>query len=160
MRWLRYCVLIVCLAACALAMDQKEDWLPITPQDMQVKEVPGNPGASAIQLYYANFIDDSTSSEFIYHRIKILNDKGRSWADVEIQFTKDFEEIKDLSARTIHPDGSIVEFSGKPFEKTLIKGRGIKVLVKAFTLPDVTVGSIVEYRYKLHFERSLTSANC
>src|SRR5262249_40878799 len=45
--------------------------------------------------------------------------------------------------------GSIVEFTGKPFEKTILKGRGFKVLAKAFTLPDVIVGSIVEYKFRL-----------
>src|SRR2546423_5568088 len=159
MRWLRRCVLIFCLAAGALAMDQKEDWLPITPQDLQVKEVPGNPGASAIQLYYANFINDSTLSEFVYHRIKVLTEKGKSWADVEIPFAKDIYDIKDLKARTIRPDGSIVEFTGKPFEKTIIKGQGIKLLVKAFTLPEVRVGSIIEYKYRTVYDRSLTSDN-
>ncbi|HJX83433.1 MAG TPA: DUF3857 and transglutaminase domain-containing protein [Candidatus Angelobacter sp.] len=121
-------------------------------KDLQVKEVPGSPGADAIQLYYADFINDNTHEEFFYHRIKILTDKGRQpgkYADVEIALPPDFT-LSDLKARTIHPDGQIVDFTGKPFEKTLIKGRGIKVLAKTFTLPDVTVGSIVEFKYKLH----------
>ena len=35
------------------------------------------------------------------------------------------------------------------FEKTIVKGRGIKVLAKTFTLPNVQVGSIIEYFYTL-----------
>ena len=51
-------------------------------------------------------------------------------------------------ARTIHPDGSIVNFEGKPFEKTIVKASGYKYLAKTFTLPDVHPGSIIEYRYR------------
>lgn len=158
MRNVRACIIICCFLTASLLFAQKEDWLPITPEDLQIKEVPGDPGASAIQLYYANFIDDSNSSEFIYRRIKILTEKGKQWADVEINVVPD-TSIKDLKARTIRPDGSIVDFTGKPFEKTVLKGRGIKWLVKTFTLPEVSVGSLVEYKYKQVYGYRRTSDN-
>ncbi|HEY6272770.1 MAG TPA: transglutaminase domain-containing protein, partial [Terriglobales bacterium] len=47
-------------------------------------------------------------------------------------------------------DGTIAEFTGKPFEKVVVKSRGIKFLAKTFTFPQVTVGSILEYRYVLN----------
>jgi hypothetical protein len=136
-----------CFMTASLSFAQKEDWLPITPQDLQVKEVPGNPGAPAIQLYYANYIDDNLHSEFFYRRIKILNDKGNKYADVEIPIFLPGSSVSSVKARTIHPDGKIIEFSGKPFQKTIIKGQGIKYLAKTFTLPEVTVGSIIEYKF-------------
>lgn len=135
---------------------QKEDWQPITKDDLQMKEVPGDPGAAAIQLYYANYIDDSAQTEFEYHRIKILTEKGKKWADVEISAGTGLN-VRDLKARTIRPDGSIVEFTGKPFDKTIIKGRGIKVFVKTFTMPEANIGSIVEYKFKVQYENTLTS---
>jgi len=149
MRSIPYCIFAFCLAVTSLAYGQGEGWQPVTPQDLQVKEVPGDPGASAIQLYYADYIDDNNHSEFFYHRIKVLNDKGKSYADVEIPIFLPGSSISDLKARTIHPDGKIVEFSGKAFEKTIIKGQGIKYLAKTFTFPEVTVGSIVEYKFLL-----------
>lgn len=132
-----------------------DEWLPITPQDQAFKEVPGNPGAPAIRLYYAHEINDNTSSEFVYHRIKILNDKGKQYADVEIPiFVEEglFLLIKNLKARTIRPDGSIVEFTGKPYEKIVFKGRGDKLSVKAFTMPEVCVGCIIEYKYEYFYQ--------
>jgi Domain of Unknown Function with PDB structure (DUF3857) len=162
MRFARCCLFLFCLGfvlpAVAQKVSQKHDWLPITQEDLAVKEVPGDAGAPAIQLYYANFIDDTQQNEFVYQRIKILNEKGKKWADVEIP-TANFLYIRDLKARTIRPDGSIVEFTGKPFEKTILKGRGIKFLVKSFTLPEAAVGSIVEYKYTVHYEDTLTSDN-
>lgn len=140
--------LVFCLLLACTALAQKEDWLPVTPQDQQIKEVPGDPGAAAIQLYYADYIDDTNQTEFFYRRIKIFNEKGNRHADVELEIPPD-GAIHRLKARTIHPDGSIVEFTGKPFEKTIIKGRGIKFAAKTFTMPEVTPGSIIEYKYNV-----------
>lgn len=158
MRIVRPCLLVLCFVVSLASFAQKEDWLPVTPQDLQYKEVPGNKGASAVRLYYAQHINDNTSSWFIYQRIKILNDKalnpdsrGKTYADVEIPlftFQDIVENITDLKARTIKPDGSIVEFSGKPFEKVIFKSRGDKVSVLALSMPEVSVGSIVEYKYR------------
>ena len=52
-----------------------------------------------------------------------------------------------IPARTIHPDGSIVNFNGNIYDKTIIKAKGLNFLAKTFTMPDVQVGSIIEYRY-------------
>jgi hypothetical protein len=139
-------VLLAFFAVSARA--QKEDWLPITQQDLEIKQVPGSPGADAIQLYFANYINDVDHYEFYYHRIKVLNEKGNRHADVEIVIPPD-GSVSSLKARTIHPDGKITEFTGKPFQKVLIKGHGLKVLAKTFTMPDVTVGSIIEYKYRV-----------
>lgn len=127
---------------------QNEDWIQITPQYTQIKEVPGDPGASAIQLYYADYIDDELHNEFFHKAIKVLNEKGKTYADVEIDIPSD-GSVSGLKARTIEPDGKIVEFSGKPFQKIIFKGKGIKVLAKTFTMPEVAVGSIIEYKYRI-----------
>ena len=132
----------------APARAQKEDWQPITQHDLDMKQVPGSPGADAVQLYYADFINDQEQTEFFYVRIKVLNEKGKSHADVELIIPPE-GSISSLKARTIQPDGRITEFTGKPFQKTVIKTRGVKVLAKAFTMPEVDVGSIIEYRYKI-----------
>ena len=151
MRVLRPFVYIGCLLSCAVGWGQKTDWLPVTPRDLQIKEVPGNPGAPAIQLYYFQDIDDSAAnneSERVYRRIKILTEKGNKYADVEIVVPPGCH-VQEVKARTIHPDGKTIDFTGKPFDKVLVKGNGFKFMGKAFTLPEVTPGSIVEYRYKL-----------
>jgi len=153
MRPLRYSAFAVCLLLQSLAFAQREDWLPITNADLQVNQVPGRPGAPALMLYYANYIDDEEGTEFIYERIKILNDAGKKYADLEIPAAAGVS-IGSLKARSIQPDGSIAEFTGKPFKKTVFVSRGIKRYVEAFTLPKVSVGSIVEYKYKLNNYRS------
>jgi hypothetical protein len=153
---IRLFLLFVLLAVfVAPARAQKEDWQPITQHDLEMKQVPGNPGADAVQLYYADFINDQEQTEFFNVRIKVLNEKGKSHADVELVVPQE-GSIYGLKARTIQPDGRITEFTGKPFQKTVIKARGVKVLAKAFTMPEVTVGSIIEYKYKIGWPGIIT----
>ena len=55
--------------------------------------------------------------------------------------------LDEIAGRTIHADGTIIPFTGKPYLKVLEKGQDVKVQERVFTLPDVEVGSIIEYRY-------------
>lgn len=146
MRKVQRCVFSLCFLTALLSFGQSESWLPITPQDLEAKEVPVEPGAPAIQLYYANYINDEFHSEFVYRRIKILNEKGMKYADVDIPIVPG-SSITDVKARTIHPDGKIIEFTGTLLEKTIYRSQSERYLAKTFFIPDVTVGSIVEYKY-------------
>ena len=120
---------------------------PVSSDEIKMTSEPLAPGAPAIILYRQVDRDDNgyTSHEDNYFRIKILTEEGRKKADVEIPFLKGSQNIVKVKARTIRPDGSIADFGGQVFEKYLVKGRGIKYLAKTFTLPDVQVGSIIEY---------------
>jgi hypothetical protein len=126
---------------------------PISSDELALKTEPLAPGASAIILYRQVDRDDngSTSHEDNFIRIKILTEEGRKYANVEIPFVKEQDEVANFKARTIRPDGSVVNFEGKPFEKSLVKARGVKYLAKAFTLSDVQAGSIIEYSYTYNF---------
>jgi len=109
------------------------------------------PGAAAIILYRQVDRDDNsrTSHEDDYFRIKVLTDEGRKYGNVEIPFLKGRQNVVGIHARTIRPDGSIVEFAGQSFDKELVKARGFKYLARTFTLPEVQAGSIIEYFYTM-----------
>ncbi len=126
---------------------------PVTPEELALKSVPDAPGVPAVLLYREERSDDNESSRFVYLRMKILTEAGLKYADVEIRYFDSVQAISDLKARTIHPDGSIVEFTGQPFDKTIVKVKGLKYLAKVFTMPDVTVGSIIEYRFTYKLDR-------
>ncbi len=121
----------------------------VSSDELRITSEPLAPGAAAIILYRQVDRDDNsyTSHEDNYFRIKILNEEGRKRADIEIPFFKGSEDIENIRGRTIRPDGTVVNYDGKVFEKQLVKGRGVKYLAKTFTLPDVQVGSIIEYFY-------------
>jgi hypothetical protein len=141
--------LIGALALCAgLTAARAEDWLPISPEELKMTSEPNALGAPAIFLYRQVDRNDNGPNEAVYARIKILTEEGRKYADVEIPFDKARESIHGVQARTIHPDGSIVKFDGTVYEKPIVQARGVKWLAKTFTMPDVRVGSIIEYRYR------------
>ena len=139
-------VLLLCPLLCA---GQGRAWLPVDSKDMQMKELQQVPGAQAALLYYADEIDDTAHNEFFYYRIKIFSDGGKQYASVEIPLREKFS-VENLTARTIHADGKIVEMAAHPYEKVVLKGKGVRVRVQAFALPDVTAGDIIEYQYQLH----------
>lgn len=139
-------LLLLCPLLCA---GQGHPWLPVDPKDLQMKELQQIPGAQAALLYYADEIDDTTHNEFLYSRIKIFSDGGKQYANVEIPLLEKFS-VENLAARTIHADGKIADTSVRPYEKVVLKGKGLRVRVQAFTLADVTAGDIIEYQYQLH----------
>jgi len=65
-------------------------------------------------------------------------------------------EIGALEGRVIHPDGTIVPLTGKPSE--LLKAtKGSRGSDTTFTMPGVEVGSVIEYRYQVRYDRYLTA---
>lgn len=131
-----------------------QDWQPINVDELKMTADPAHP-YDAIILYHEETSDDLKSHAFVYKRIKILTEKGRERANVEIPYDGTDYHIIDVKARTVAPDGTITPFSGKTFDTTIIKGRGIKYLAKTFSLPNVQTGSIIEWRYTVYWEAFL-----
>jgi hypothetical protein len=142
-----FAILILLAVQAPRSVNAGDDWQPINSDELKMTSVPEAPGAPAVILYRQVDRDDIMSREFNYVRIKILTEEGRGNADIQIPMFKDGEEINNVKARTIHPDGSIVPFDGKSYTRPIEKSKGVKYMAKTFTLPDVQVGSIIEYRY-------------
>ena len=147
---------LLCALACALALADRtpmsaklsDPWLPIDPADLSMTSEPLAPGAQAIFLYREIAQDDDQGYADYYFRIKILTDEGKKWGNVEIPYNHGIVTISDVSGRTIHPDGTISVWQGKPLDQTVVKAHGVKVLEKTFSMPDVQIGSIIEYKYR------------
>jgi hypothetical protein len=147
-------MVLLALALCprqTIAASSVAAFRPVSPGELKMTSEPAAPGASAIVLYREVVRNDDQRREEDYYRIKILTDEGRKYADVEIPFYKGDENITGITARTIKPDGSIVDFDGKVTTKSVVKARGLRYLAKTFTLPAVQAGCIIEYFYKVEF---------
>jgi hypothetical protein len=133
-----------------------QQWTPPTPEELSMTSQPEVPGAPAVYLFREETTDDKMHMFSIYTRLKILTERGKELSNVELSFARSTDgnrfSVDDIQGRTIHPDGTIIPFTGKPYEKLIEKTQGVKILAKVFTLPDVTVGSIIEYRYKMHYD--------
>jgi len=79
---LRRCLpLLLALSIRALG----QNWTQPTPEELQMTSDPAAPGAEVICLaMYVKDDYDKTMTHVLYVRLKILNEKGREYADVEI----------------------------------------------------------------------------
>lgn len=140
---------VLMVLACGSAF---ADWLPIAADELALKSEPHAPNAPAEYLYTQIDRDDNSGVVHVYKRVKILTEAGREYANVKIVYNRLRQRVSGIDARTIRPDGSIVEFKGKPYDQSLLKGQGKQFSARVLTLPDVQVGSIIEYRYTLELD--------
>lgn len=124
------------------------DFQPVAPAELAMTSVPFAPGAAAVILEWTHRQDDTASYEEEYVRTKIFTDEGKKHADVELKYVPGYSAITGFHARTVHADGTIVEFNGKTYDKLLVRAGRVKVMAKTFSFPDVQPGSVLEYRYR------------
>src|SRR3990170_3398222 len=96
-RWRLLAAGLLLVGVASLPAAGKDDWLPITPEELALKDNPASPGSAAMILY-----------------------------------REDLEYVDSIKARTIRPDGTVVEFTGPIYDKAVYKKRRTKYLVKAF----------------------------
>ena len=130
-------------------------WLPIDPADLAMKDEPLAPGAPAIYLYREVKRNDLAGYEQDYIRIKVLTEAGKDAGNVVIPYLHQVGiAISALEGRTIHSDGTVVPWQGRAVDQVIERAHQRKVNAKTFSLPDVQVGSILEYRYRLGWDES------
>jgi hypothetical protein len=138
----------------AMAAGARAQWTVPSAEELSMTSQAGAAGAPAVILYQEQTTDDAMRMYSFYVRLKVLTEGGRDQANVELPFSTGNAGVSldSIAGRTIHPDGTIVPFTGKPYEKLITKAQGYQVKAKVFTLPAVEVGSILEYRFKLRYD--------
>jgi hypothetical protein len=144
--WIVFSSILFSLSTLAFATD----WPPISDSDRALTSIPAQPGAPAVILVREQTDDNMNNLLIVYERIKILTDAGRKYATIELPYSRQVS-ISELSGRTIHADGSVIPFAGTPIDTTRIGADGIAIAMKACTLPDAEVGSIIDLRYSLRY---------
>ncbi len=129
------------------------DWRPVTPEELALKQSKTDPTADAECLFRDvhienNVVGPAQNVTTNYLRFKIYTDRGREkYANRRIEYANK-TNISDVSARTIHPDGTIIDVKRDAiFDKVEVKKGGEKVRVVSFAFPSVEPGSIIEYRW-------------
>ena len=150
---------VVCLIALVMPLPVAaagEDWKPVDPGELTLKSPTVEKDADAEALFWEVKIDDNPDGDLIFNhylRVKVFTDRGReSQSKIDLPFGNLYGgqvKIQDIAARTIKPDGSIVELNKKDiFERTIVKASGVKVKAKSFAMPSVEPGCIIEYRWR------------
>ncbi len=138
-----------------------EEWRPVEPAHLSLKAAMVEPNADAEAIFWDIKIDDGGYDDLVlshYVRIKIFTERGRDkHSKVDIPYIGGIK-IKDVAARTIKPDGSVVELAKEDIiEKMVVKVSGLKLKTKTFAFPGIEPGAIIEYKWKE--VRSNSSAN-
>jgi len=149
-RSLRALALLAAGAVLALAVPAlSQPWPPLSAEEEAMTDCAQQPGADAIWLYAETSTDHESFETKVFKRLKILKDSGRDHANIEIPYFVGIQKVDGLEVRHITSKGETRPFGGQIFDKTALRYRRLRVSLKTFTVPDVAVGSIIEFRYKI-----------
>ena len=138
----------------ASAQDKFIEFGQVRHDEMKLKECSFDKSADAMILLdhaVAYFNDENNLITERRIRLKILKEKGVERGDIRIPFYSegDFENIYNIEAVVFTPtaDG---DFEQKTLERKNIFTRQVNKLYSlvTFALPNVQVGSIIDYRYR------------
>jgi hypothetical protein len=133
----RRCLVALHVVAALASPVQAADWKPLDPAHLAMKQPKIDPAADAEALIWevrvADEIDhrgDPATTYEHYLRVKIFTDRGReAFATVDIPYANGIE-VRDVAARTVRADGSIVELQKSDiYERTVVKANDLKVKV-------------------------------
>ena len=119
---------------------------------------PKAPGADAVYLYREERTDDALHYHSEYVRIKILTEKGKELATVRTPYEHRNFKVTDIQGRTIHSDGTAIPLKTKPSDLMDVKTKDFQLNTMVFTLPNVEVGSILEYRFQIRYDDDMVSS--
>jgi hypothetical protein len=157
---LRNLFLLLAITSPALLLAQFQQ---PTDEELKMTADPKAPGAAAVFLNVEEVTNDPLHYKTFYARIKVLTEKGKELATVEVPYVNGSSKVVDIKARTIHPDGTVIPLVGKPQDllssKTTDKnGEHTQVNQRVFTLPSIEVGSILEYKYQTDYDENRFSS--
>src|ERR1700741_2569185 len=133
-RWILFALVILVCASInggsSNALAGGEEWRPVDA-DIALKAPIVEPNADAEAIFWDIRIDDGGAYDLVlnhYVRIKIFTERGRDeHSKVDIPYAGN-TKIKDVAARTIKPDGTIIELAKEDIiEKVVVKVSGLKL---------------------------------
>ena len=157
---LRNLFLLLAVTSPALVLAQFQ---PPSDEELKMTADPKAPGAAAVFLNVEEVTNDPLHYRTFYARIKVLTEKGKELATVEVPYVNGSSKVTDIKARTIHADGTVIPLAGKPqdllsFKTTDKTGEHTQINRMVFTLPSVEVGSILEYKYQTDYDENRFSS--
>jgi hypothetical protein len=131
-----------------------DGWPEITAPERALKRVEQDPDADAVVLInqrdgkILKEADDIVNVLHYHVRMKILTERGKEYAKIEIPAWKS-SRVSGVEARTIKADGTVMPLAADQiFEKVVLQVGSYRETAWAFSFPAVEPGAIVEYRYQ------------
>ena len=96
---------------------------------------------------------ENTQVAYLHYVIKILNERGKeAFAETGIDYDSTYEKVELEYARTIKPDGQVVEV-GKRHIRDVSKYLNFPLYsnsrVYIISFPEITTGAVIEYKVKI-----------
>lgn len=107
----------------AKAQSDTFSWIPVTPADLKL-ESQGK--AHAIILEQEEFQDDPAGVISVHKQIKIFDEEGKKYGDIEIPNDAESTEIRNIHGRTVSPNGTSFEFQGPEFDEMAVKSKNLR----------------------------------
>src|SRR6185437_2701977 len=148
---MRYLPVVLLASALFGATLLPAQFQPPTQQELQMTSDPKAPGAAAVYLYVEEKTNDNFHFHSYYSHVKVTTEKGKQMATVHVPYEHGQVSVAAVFGRTIHPDGSIVQMNVKPSDLMVYKAGGYQLNEVTFNLPDVTVGSVLEYSWQIRY---------
>src|SRR5271170_1532055 len=94
----------------------RAQWTVPTAEELSMTSQREVPGAAAVYLFREETTEDKLHMFSVYVRLKVLTDLGKEFSNVELNYAH-FSgggsiSVDSIQGRTIHPDGTIVPFTG------------------------------------------------
>jgi len=148
-------LLLLFLIVISCAQKGIDNGIPIVDQNL-----PEFPNAEVVYLLAEKVIEinkDKTCKETVRHVIKINHEAGKEWADRSVGFNSKYQDASLDFARTVTPDGTVINIDKKAIKTATPLSdypeySDYKKLT--FTLPSVSVGSIIDYQYTIENGRN------
>jgi hypothetical protein len=120
----------------------------------------GKEAATVQVVYRKNFIFYATGD----NSSRMTSGTANTWsppdanhagedARIDTNATGGHNDVSAIEGRVIHSDGTIVPLTGSPADLLKLKEGNSQFNELTFNLPGVEVGSIIEYRYQVRYDR-------
>ena len=154
-------------------IEKKAAALSIKDQDPKISEILANappdeqyPQAGALILLCdetSEVTPDSREISDLHYLIKILNERGKeAFSETEIQYDSTYEKVELEYARTIRPDGAVIEVGSRHIRdvsKYLNFPLYSNARVLIISFPEITEGAAIEYKLRIYRSQLVDKKN-
>ena len=133
-----------------------------------IKNAPGQeryPDAGAVILHdqeKLKILPNGTAIRERYFVVKILNDRGKHYGEIELEYDSTYEKVELEYARTIKSDGTIIQAGEKNIRdvsKYLNFPLYSNARVKIISMPEVAENTIIEYKARWFIGKLIDKKN-
>lgn len=159
-RYVSLFIILICFSGQSLAQDKYKDfkWRKTKPSNSTIPEEWLGEDAVCVRNYRNisfSIVDlrnwRTTTTETVIRRIKILTEEGLEKYSKIYLWKRDKDRIEVLDARTIKPNGKVIDMKAEEIKKLDLSSSDLSITVDQirFAIPNVEVGDEVEYIYKV-----------